>query len=128
MILQYLMRYHKTNNISQNFSGLTLGFCDISKFFVDLLFHFQYLWKMTAKCQFLSNRFTISKFRTFQWQKLKSQYCGYLLKHLHCQVCHVLLPENGPPEILNSGSEIKWEQFCSNTMNIEPSNWYKNVR
>ncbi len=78
MILQQLMRFHKTNDISRNFSGKTLGFHEISKNFVDFQFRFKYLQKMTAKFQLFSNRFEISKFHTFRWQKLKSQYCSYL--------------------------------------------------
>jgi hypothetical protein len=66
-----LMRYHKTNDISQNFSGITLGFCEVSKYFVEFRFCFQYFPKMTAKFRFPSNIFEISKFRTFQWRKLK---------------------------------------------------------
>jgi len=65
------MRIHKTNDISQNFSVITLGFHEISKYFVDFQFCFQYFQNMTAKFQFLSNRFKISKFHTFQWRKLK---------------------------------------------------------
>ncbi len=67
-ILQQLTRFHKTNEISQNFSGITTDFCEIAKSFVD--FRFRYLRKMTAKFQFLLNRIKISKFRSFQWQKL----------------------------------------------------------
>ncbi len=29
------MRFHKTNKISQNFSGITIDFCEIAKSFVD---------------------------------------------------------------------------------------------
>ena len=65
IILQLLMRFHKTNNISQNFSGVTLGFREVSKYFVD----FWYFRKMTPKFQFLLNRFEIYKFCTFQWWK-----------------------------------------------------------
>ncbi len=72
MILQQLMRFHETNHISQNFSGITLDFCEVSKYFADFRFCFWYFLKMTAKFWFLSNRFKISKFHTFQWQKLKS--------------------------------------------------------
>ncbi len=56
------MRFHETNNISQNFSGKTVGFCEISKYFVDFQFRFWYFQKMTAKFQFLSN---ISKLQSF---------------------------------------------------------------
>jgi len=58
------MRFHKTNDISQNFSGIT-------KYFVDFWFCFLYFWKMTVKFQFLLNRFKILKFWTWQWRKLK---------------------------------------------------------
>jgi hypothetical protein len=37
------MSFHKTNNISQNFSGITLGFREIMKYFVDFQFRFKYL-------------------------------------------------------------------------------------
>ncbi len=60
------------NDISQNFSSITLGFREISKYFVDFRVRFWYFRKMTAKLQFLSNRFKISKFHTFQWRKLKN--------------------------------------------------------
>ncbi len=78
-ILQQLIRFHETNDISQNFSGITLGFHETSKYFVDFQFHFKYLRKITPKFQLLSNRFKISKFCTFQWRKLKSQYRSYLV-------------------------------------------------
>ncbi len=65
------MRFHKTNYILQNFSGITLNFCEIEKYFVDIRFHFWYFQNMTAKFQFLLNRFEISKLRTWQRQKLK---------------------------------------------------------
>ena len=64
------MKCHETNEISQNFSGITIDFCEIAKSFVDFCFCFCYLRKMTAKFQFLSKRFEISKFHTFRWQKL----------------------------------------------------------
>ncbi len=65
------MRFHECNNISQNFSGITLGFCEVSKYFVDFRFHFRYFWKMTPKFWFCSYRFEILKFRTFLWQNFK---------------------------------------------------------
>jgi hypothetical protein len=48
-------------------------------YFIDFRFCYQCFQKLTAKFQFCSNRFKISKFRTCQWQKLKSQYRSYLL-------------------------------------------------
>ncbi len=63
------MRFHETNDISQNFSGIILGFHEIAKFFVDFRFHSWYFQKMSAKFQLLSNRFEIMKFQTWQWQK-----------------------------------------------------------
>jgi hypothetical protein len=33
------MRFHKTNDISQNFSGITLGFHEIVKYFVDFWYY-----------------------------------------------------------------------------------------
>ncbi len=71
MILKYLKRFDETNDISQNFSGITLVICEVLRYFVDFCFCFWYFRKMTAKFQFLSNRFEISKFCTFWWQKLK---------------------------------------------------------
>jgi hypothetical protein len=65
VILQYLKRFDETNDISQNFSGIILVFCEVLKYFVDFRFGFWYFQKMTAKFQFLSNRFEISKFCTF---------------------------------------------------------------
>jgi hypothetical protein len=44
-----LIIFHETNDISQNFSGITLGFCEVSKYFVDFLFHSWYFQKMTPK-------------------------------------------------------------------------------
>ncbi len=43
------MRFHKTNDISQNFSSITLGFCEVAKYFVDFRFRFRYFQKMTPK-------------------------------------------------------------------------------
>jgi len=63
------MRFHKTNNISQNFSGITFDFREILKYFVD--FCLQFFQKMTAKFQFLLNRFEISKFSDFLMAKVK---------------------------------------------------------
>ncbi len=68
MILQWLTRFDKTNDISWNFSGITLGFSEVLKYFVDFQFCLLYFQKMTAKFWFLSNRFKISKFRIFWWQ------------------------------------------------------------
>jgi hypothetical protein len=64
------MRFHETNEISQNFSGITIDFREIAKSFVDFRFRFRYHRKMTAKFRCLSNRFEISKLRAFRWQKL----------------------------------------------------------
>jgi hypothetical protein len=65
------MRFHETNDISQNFSGITLGFHDISKHFADFQFRFQYFQKMTAKFQFHSNRFENFKVSHFSMAKVK---------------------------------------------------------
>jgi hypothetical protein len=65
------MRFHKTNDISQNFSGVTLGFHEILKYFLDFCFHFRYFRKMTPKFQCHSYRCKISKFQTWQWRKFK---------------------------------------------------------
>ncbi len=48
-IFQKLMRFHKTNDISQNFSGIILCFCSVAMYFVDFQFSFRYFQKMTAK-------------------------------------------------------------------------------
>ncbi len=70
-ILQYLMRFHETNDISGNFSSIILGIRDVVKYFVDFRFRIWYFWKMTAKFQFCLNRFDIFKFWTWWWWKLK---------------------------------------------------------
>ncbi len=72
------MRFHKTNEISQNFSGVVLCFCSVAMYFVDFRVCFRYFKKMTAKFQFCSNKFEILKFQTWQRQKLKSKYRSYL--------------------------------------------------
>ena len=61
------MRFHETNEISQNVSGITKDFCEIVKSFVGFRVRFRYLRKMTAKFGCLLNRFEISKFCTFRW-------------------------------------------------------------
>ncbi len=66
-----MLAAHETNNISQNCSSITLGFREVAKYFGDFQFCFQHFQKMTAKFQFHLNRFKISKFQTWQWQKLK---------------------------------------------------------
>jgi hypothetical protein len=65
------MRVHETNDISQNFSGMTLHFHKVLKYFVDFQFHFWYFRKMTPKFQFHSYKFEILKFQTLQWRKFK---------------------------------------------------------
>ncbi len=50
----------------------TLGFCEVSKYFVDFQFCFRYFQKMTPKFWFHSYRFKISKFWTWQWQRFKN--------------------------------------------------------
>jgi hypothetical protein len=65
------MIFHKTNDISLKFSGMTLCFYEVLKYFVDFHFCFQYYQKMTLKFQFHSYRFEILKFRTWQWPKFK---------------------------------------------------------
>ncbi len=62
VILQKLIRFHETNDISQNFSSITVGFREISKYFVDFWFRFQYFQKMTPKFWFRSYRLKILKF------------------------------------------------------------------
>ena len=74
---------NNTNDISQNFSGITLDCHEIAYYFVDFQFCSQYFQKMTAKFWFLSNWFKISKFRTWRWRKLKkskSQLPNHRLK------------------------------------------------
>ncbi len=86
------MRFHESNDISQNFSGTILGFCEVAKYFVDFWFWFWYFQKMTAKFWFPSNRFKISKFQTWRWQKLKksiSQLPIFECHIVHCNTeCH----------------------------------------
>jgi hypothetical protein len=65
------MRFHETNNISQNFSGVILAFHEVAKYFVDFWFCFQYFRKMTAKFQFQSNRFEIFKVLNVAMAKVK---------------------------------------------------------
>ncbi len=62
---------HKTNSISRNFSGITLGFHEVSKYFVDFWFCFRYFQKMTPKFQFCLYKFEISKFQIWRWRKFK---------------------------------------------------------
>jgi hypothetical protein len=79
-IFQYFMRFHKTNDISWNFSGITLGFREVAKYFVHYWFCFRCFQKMTAKFWLHLNRFEISKIHTWLLQKLKSQYRTYLVR------------------------------------------------
>ncbi len=65
------MRFHKTNDISQNFSGKTLEFCEILKYFVDFQFRFQYFQKMTAKFQLLLKQIWNFKVSHFSMAKVK---------------------------------------------------------
>jgi hypothetical protein len=65
------MRFHETNNISQNFSGVILAFHEVAKYFVDFRFCFQYFQKMIAKFQFHSNRFEIFKVLNVAMAKVK---------------------------------------------------------
>ncbi len=90
-ILQKLITFHETNNISQNSSGITLGFCEVAKHIVDFRFHFQYFWKMTPKFWFHWNRFKILKFQTWQSWKLKSQYCSYLMAYSVTKCLEVII-------------------------------------
>ncbi len=60
-ILQDLMRFQDTNDISQNFSGIILGFYEVAKYFVVYRLCFWYFQKMTAKFWFHLNRFKILK-------------------------------------------------------------------
>jgi hypothetical protein len=63
------MRFHATNDISQNFSGTTLGFREVLKYCVDFQFCFWYFQKMTPKFQFHSYRF--ENFQTLQMVKVQ---------------------------------------------------------
>ncbi len=67
------MRFHETNDISQNFSGITLGFHEVAKYFVDFWFPFWYFQKMSSKFQFCSHRFEILKFQIWKWQLPKKK-------------------------------------------------------
>ncbi len=74
------MRFHETKDISQNFSGIiTLGFCEVAKYFVNFRFCFRYFQKMTAKFQFHLNRFEILKFQIWRWQNLKKVDIAFTL-------------------------------------------------
>jgi hypothetical protein len=55
------MRFHKTNDISQNFSGIILGFHEVLKYVLDFCIHFQYFRKMN-----FSVIFTDLKFQSFK--------------------------------------------------------------
>jgi hypothetical protein len=119
------MRFHETNDISRNFSCITLDFREIVKYFV-LCFCFWYFRKMTAKCWFLLNRFEMSKFCTFWWQKLKKSisqlpnttlfgWKNQLVKHLGWKsIAHIPSPNLAPVSSIDA--------------NITPSdvstNWY----
>jgi hypothetical protein len=65
------MRFHETNDISRIFSGKTLGFCEVAKYFVDFQFRFRYFQKMTGKFQFHSNRFEIFEVSNLAMAKVK---------------------------------------------------------
>jgi hypothetical protein len=94
-------RFHKTNDISWNFSGVTQGFHQVLKYFVNFQFHFRYFQKMTPKFWFCSYRFEILKFWTWRWQKFKKSISqlptGYVSK-IHYRV----KPRNGICNILFS--------------------------
>ncbi len=66
-----IVRFHKTNNISWNFSSITLGFHEVSKYFVDFRFCFGYFRKLTPKFWFCMYRLKILKFQTWWWWKFK---------------------------------------------------------
>ncbi len=91
------MRFHETNDISWNFSGITLDFREIAMYFVDFGFRFLYFWKMTAKFWFLLNRFEILKFRTCRWQKLKKSISQLPNRSAHirhlCRITTLKLPQ-----------------------------------
>jgi hypothetical protein len=65
------MRFHKTNHISQNFSGITLGFHKITKYFVDFQFLFQYFQKITAKILVLFEQIQNFEVLNLTWVKVK---------------------------------------------------------
>ncbi len=69
------MRFHETNDISRNFSGITLGFREVLKYFVDFQFCFRYFQKMTPKFQF---HFIFQSFELGDGERSKSQYHSYL--------------------------------------------------
>jgi hypothetical protein len=73
------MRFHETNKMLWNFSGITIDFCEIAKSFFDFRFRFRYLQKMTAKFWCLLNWFKFQSFALFDGESYKSQYCSYLV-------------------------------------------------
>jgi len=60
-ILQKLMIFHGSNDISWNFSGIIPCFHSVAMYFEDFWFSFWYFRKMTAKFWFCSNRLKILK-------------------------------------------------------------------
>ncbi len=75
------MSFHETIEISQNFSGITLGFCEVVKYFVDFWFCFLYFLKKRWLQNF-SFIWTDSKFGSFKLgngESSKSQYQSYLV-------------------------------------------------
>ncbi len=92
-ILQNFPRFHKTNSISWNFSGIILCFHSVTMYFVDFRFCFRYFQKMTAKFQFCSNRFKILKIQNFEVSNLASFKLGDGKKVKKKSIC-TQVPEN----------------------------------
>ncbi len=62
-ILQLLMRFHETIDISRNFSGIRFDFCEIAKYFVDFQFCFSIYKRWLQNFGFFQ---TDSKFWSFK--------------------------------------------------------------
>jgi hypothetical protein len=77
------MRFHETNDISQNFNIIKLGFSEVWKYFVDFGLCFWYFRKMTPKFQFRSYRFGILKFELGNGESSKNQYHSYLVSSIY---------------------------------------------
>ncbi len=80
-ILQYLMRFHETNDISQNFSGITLAFMKYRSILLTFSFAFGTFYRWLQNFGFVC---TDLKFQSFQFgESLKSQYCSYPVSTEH---------------------------------------------
>ena len=69
--LRKLTTFNDYTEILWNFIGIILCFRSVAMYLVEFRFCFWCFQKLTAKFQFHSDRFEISKFRTWWWRKLK---------------------------------------------------------